>query len=175
MKKRAIWTTRWPGSGRPRASGGPARSVCWAMRPSCCRNWPAARERAGLRPDLVTDQTSAHDPDQRLPAGRLERGTLARGAEPIRGSTRRCSAPRRTACAVHVRAMLDLRSLGVPVFDYGNNIRQVAFDHGVADAFDFPGFVPALHTAALLRGQGAVSPGSRCPATRRTYVAPMPD
>src|SRR6266478_6502866 len=114
----------------------------------------ARRSRAGgLRPDLVTDQTSAHDLiNGYLPVGwSVERWRAAQADPRQHEMLQRAAAD---SCAVHVRAMLDLRSLGVPVFDYGNNIRQVAFDHGVADAFDFPGFVPAYIRPLFCMGKG---------------------
>jgi urocanate hydratase len=103
----------------------------------------------GVRPDAVTDQTSAHDPIHGyLPAGwtveQWERATDPQAVE----------AAARSSMAQHVRAMLEFRRLGVPVFDYGNNIRQVAFDAGVADAFAFPGFVPAYVRPLFCRGVG---------------------
>src|SRR6185436_21137300 len=96
----------------------------------------------GIKPDLVTDQTSAHD---------LINGYLPRNWTPEQWRAaqqdERQHADLRTAaarsCAVHVQAMLDFQEMGVPTVDYGNNIRQVAFDQGVKRAFDFPGFVPA--------------------------------
>ncbi len=114
----------------------------------------ARRARAGgLRPDLVTDQTSAHDLiNGYLPVGWSVERWRAAQADPRQHETLQRAAA--DSCAVHVRAMLDLRSLGVPVFDYGNNIRQVAFDHGVADAFDFPGFVPAYIRPLFCVGKG---------------------
>jgi urocanate hydratase len=106
---------------------------------------------ASARPDLVTDQTSAHDPlNGYLPAG----WTLAQAAE------RRISDPEgvvtaaKASMAQQVRAMLGFQSLRVPVFDYGNNIRQMAQDMGVANAFDFPGFVPAYIRPLFCRGIG---------------------
>src|SRR5882762_4345119 len=114
----------------------------------------ARRARAGgLRPDLVTDQTSAHDLiNGYLPIGWSVERWRAAQADPRQHETLQRAAA--DSCAVHVRALLDLRSLGVPVFDYGNNIRQVAFDHGVADAFEFPGFVPAYIRPLFCVGKG---------------------
>ena len=66
---------------------------------------------------------------------------------------------RMEAMAQHVQAMLDFQEAGAEVFDYGNNIRQQAYDDGVTDAFDFPGFVPAYIRPAVLRGQGALPLG----------------
>jgi urocanate hydratase len=107
----------------------------------------------GLRPDLLTDQTSAHDLVYGyLPAGWSVERWLAAQAEPKEhGSLVQAAAQ---SCAVHVRAMLDLQRLGVPTFDYGNNIRQVAKDHGVIDAFSFPGFVPAYIRPLFCLGKG---------------------
>nr|WP_313416605.1 urocanate hydratase [Brevundimonas diminuta] len=105
----------------------------------------------GVRPDLVTDQTSAHDPvNGYLPSG----WTVAEWEE------KRVSAPAdvetaaRASMATHVKAMLDFQKMGVPTTDYGNNIRQVAFDEGVENAFDFPGFVPAYIRPLFCRGIG---------------------
>jgi urocanate hydratase len=107
--------------------------------------------RRGVKPDAVTDQTSAHDPvNGYLPAG----WTLAEWEE------RRVSDPTGTAAAAkrsmvaHVQAMLDWHRMGVPVLDYGNNIRQMAKDEGLADAFAFPGFVPAYIRPLFCRGIG---------------------
>ncbi|MDP2368000.1 urocanate hydratase [Rhodoferax sp.] len=107
----------------------------------------------GLRPDLVTDQTSAHDLIHGyLPAGwSLERWRIAQ-ADPAEHADLRGEAAR--SCAVHVRAMLDFQAMGVPTVDYGNNIRQVALDEGVKNAFDFPGFVPAYVRPLFCRGKG---------------------
>ncbi|MDI1326746.1 MAG: urocanate hydratase [Brevundimonas sp.] len=105
----------------------------------------------GVRPDLVTDQTSAHD---------LVNGYLPQGWTVAEWEDRRVSDPAaveaaaRASCAVHVQAMLDFQSAGIPVTDYGNNIRQVAFDAGVKNAFDFPGFVPAYIRPLFCRGIG---------------------
>jgi urocanate hydratase len=111
-----------------------------------------ARE-GGLVPDLVTDQTSAHD----LVNGYLPRGWSvgewqAARAEPARHAELKAAAA--ASCAAHVRAMLDFQQLGARVLDYGNNIRQVAFDEGVDDAFAFPGFVPAYIRPQFCEGRG---------------------
>ena len=105
----------------------------------------------GVRPDAVTDQTSAHDPvNGYLPAG----WTLAEWEE------RRISDPRGTAAAARrsmvaqVEAMLAWHRMGIPVVDYGNNIRQMAKEEGLADAFAFPGFVPAYIRPLFCRGIG---------------------
>ncbi|HZW16355.1 MAG TPA: urocanate hydratase [Brevundimonas sp.] len=105
----------------------------------------------GARPDLVTDQTSAHD----LVNGYLPQGwTVAEWEDKRVADPEAVKEAARQSCAVHVRAMLDFQKMGVPVTDYGNNIRQVAFDEGVANAFDFPGFVPAYIRPLFCRGIG---------------------
>ncbi len=107
----------------------------------------------GLRPDLVTDQTSAHDlVNGYLPAGWSVESWRAAQADAGQHSALRDAAAR--SCAVHVQAMLDFQALGIPTVDYGNNIRQVAFDEGVKNAFDFPGFVPAYVRPLFCRGKG---------------------
>jgi urocanate hydratase len=107
--------------------------------------------RRGVRPDLVTDQTSAHD----LINGYLPMGwTVAEWEDKRVSDPAAVEAAARASCAVHVRAMLDFQAAGIPVTDYGNNIRQVAFDQGVANAFDFPGFVPAYIRPLFCRGIG---------------------
>ncbi len=107
----------------------------------------------GPRPDLVTDQTSAHDlVNGYLPSGWSVAQWRAAQAEPAQHAALRDAAAR--SCAAHVRAMLDLQAMGIPTVDYGNNIRQVALDAGVANAFDFPGFVPAYIRPLFCRGKG---------------------
>ncbi|MGI9517517.1 MAG: urocanate hydratase [Pirellulaceae bacterium] len=105
----------------------------------------------GIRPDAVTDQTSAHDPlNGYLPAGwTLEQAEQLRQSDP-----ERVIREAKQSMAVHVQAMLDFWQQGIPTFDYGNNIRQVASDEGVANAFDFPGFVPAYIRPLFCRGIG---------------------
>ena len=105
----------------------------------------------GIRPDAVTDQTSAHDPlNGYLPMGwTLEQATQLRASDPDR-VIREAS----KSMAVHVQAMLEFHKQGIPTFDYGNNIRQVALDEGVTNAFDFPGFVPAYIRPLFCRGIG---------------------
>ncbi len=105
----------------------------------------------GVRPDAVTDQTSAHDPaNGYLPIGwTVEDWIERRASDPDT-----VAAEARKSMAVHVRAMLDFHAAGVPTFDYGNNIRQEAFDEGVENAFDFPGFVPAYVRPLFCRGVG---------------------
>ena len=107
----------------------------------------------GVRPDLVTDQTSAHDlVNGYLPAGwSVERWRAAQADASQHAALREAAAQ---SCAVHVQAMLDFQSAGVPTVDYGNNIRQVAKDAGVKNAFDFPGFVPAYVRPLFCRGKG---------------------
>jgi urocanate hydratase len=107
--------------------------------------------RRGVRPDAVTDQTSAHDPiNGYLPAGwTLQQWDRARAGDPAA-----VEAAARRSMATHVEAMLQFQKLGIRVFDYGNNIRQVAFDEGVKDAFAFPGFVPAYVRPLFCRGVG---------------------
>jgi urocanate hydratase len=107
--------------------------------------------RRGVRPDAVTDQTSAHDPaNGYLPIG----WTVEEWFEKRRSDPDAVVAASVTSMAVHVRAMLDFHEVGIPTFDYGNNIRQVALDQGVDDAFDFPGFVPAYVRPLFCRGVG---------------------
>jgi urocanate hydratase len=102
-------------------------------------------------PDAVTDQTSAHDPiNGYLPAGwTLAQWESLRSADPAR-----VAAAARGSMAQHVAAMLEFHRRGIPTFDYGNNIRQMAFDEGVKDAFAFPGFVPAYIRPLFCRGVG---------------------
>jgi urocanate hydratase len=106
-----------------------------------------------IRPDLVTDQTSAHDlVNGYLPAGwSIERWHAAQADAAQHAALREAAA---RSCAVHVRAMLAFQAMGVPTVDYGNNIRQVALDQGVKNAFDFPGFVPAYIRPLFCRGKG---------------------
>jgi urocanate hydratase len=105
----------------------------------------------GVRPDLLTDQTSAHDPvNGYLPSGwSVEQWMEMREKDP-----KAVAKAAKASMAQHVRAMLDFQKAGVPTVDYGNNIRQVAFDEGVANAFDFPGFVPAYIRPLFCRGIG---------------------
>ncbi|HEY5597712.1 MAG TPA: urocanate hydratase, partial [Kiloniellales bacterium] len=107
--------------------------------------------RRGVKPDLVTDQTSAHDPLYGyLPAGwTLDHWEKMQQRDPVAVVT-----AAKTSMAEHVRAMLAFHAQGVPTFDYGNNIRQMAMEAGVANAFDFPGFVPAYVRPLFCRGIG---------------------
>ncbi len=107
--------------------------------------------RRGVRPDMVTDQTSAHDPlNGYLPAG----WSWAEYKERARTEPAHVMAEAKKSMAVHVRAMLAFQQMGVPTFDYGNNIRQMAQEVGVDNAFDFPGFVPAYIRPLFCRGVG---------------------
>jgi len=110
------------------------------------------RARAGgLKPDIVTDQTSAHDPvNGYLPAG----WDVARWLSERTSNPKEVEKAARASMAVHVQAMLDFHHMGIPTVDYGNNIRQVALDEGVANAFDFPGFVPAYIRPLFCEGKG---------------------
>jgi len=105
----------------------------------------------GVRPDAVTDQTSAHDPaNGYLPIGwTVQQWEQGRANDPDA-----VAAAARASMAVHVRAMLEFHNAGVPTFDYGNNIRQEAFNEGVENAFDFSGFVPAYVRPLFCRGVG---------------------
>ena len=107
--------------------------------------------RRGVRPDVVTDQTSAHDPAN----GYLPKGwTLDEWERRRETSADEVARAARVSIAEHVEAMLAFHRMGVPTLDYGNNIRQVAKDAGVADAFAFPGFVPAYIRPLFCRGVG---------------------
>jgi len=105
----------------------------------------------GVRPDLVTDQTSAHDiVNGYLPSGwSVERWEATQKSDP-----KAVEAAARESIARHVRAMLEFHKRGIPTVDYGNNIRQVAKDEGVQDAFAFPGFVPAYIRPLFCEGKG---------------------
>ena len=107
--------------------------------------------RRGVKPDAVTDQTSAHDPlNGYLPIG----WTLAQWAERRAADPEGVRDAAKRSMRVHVEAMLAFLDAGVPTFDYGNNIRQMAKDEGCARAFDFPGFVPAYMRHLFCRGKG---------------------
>ncbi|MDQ2860590.1 MAG: urocanate hydratase, partial [Pseudomonadota bacterium] len=107
--------------------------------------------RRGVRPDAVTDQTSAHDPiNGYLPAGWSVADWLAKRESDPKG----VETAARASMAIQVRAMLDFHRAGVPTIDYGNNIRQMALEEGVESAFDFPGFVPAYIRPLFCRGVG---------------------
>jgi len=105
----------------------------------------------GIRPDALTDQTSAHDPaNGYCPAG----WSVAEWQSMRERDPKAVAQAARASIAKHVEAMLAYKAMGVPTFDYGNNIRQEAFDEGVANAFDFPGFVPAYVRPLFCRGIG---------------------
>ncbi|HRD71958.1 MAG TPA: urocanate hydratase [Aquimonas sp.] len=107
--------------------------------------------RRGVRPDAVTDQTSAHDPlHGYLPLGwTIEQWLAAQASDPDT-----VTQAAKQSMRVHVEAMLAFQKMGVPVFDYGNNLRQMAKDVGCDNAFDFPGFVPAYVRPLFCRGIG---------------------
>ena len=107
--------------------------------------------RRGIRPDMVTDQTSAHDPMHGyLPIGwSLDDWDARQKTDPAG-----VAAAAKKSMAVHVRAMLEFHAQGIPTVDYGNNLRQVALDEGVEDAFAYPGFVPAYIRPLFCRGVG---------------------
>ena len=129
-------------------AAGAAKSI--ALRGNAAEILPELVRR-GVRPDAVTDQTSAHDPVN---------GYLPIGWTPEQWAARRASDPEgvrdaaKKSMRVHVEAMLAFQKTGVPTFDYGNNIRQMARDEGCANAFDFPGFVPAYVRPLFCRGVG---------------------
>ncbi|MBT7604185.1 MAG: urocanate hydratase [Kordiimonadaceae bacterium] len=105
----------------------------------------------GIRPDAVTDQTSAHDPiNGYLPIG----WTVDEWEQKIERAPKEVEAAAINSMSLHVEAMLQYEKMGIPTFDYGNNIRQVAFDNGIKNAFDFPGFVPSYVRPLFCRGIG---------------------
>jgi urocanate hydratase len=107
--------------------------------------------RRGIRPDAVTDQTSAHDPlHGYLPMG----WTWEQYIDEQKHSPDKVVEAAKHSMRVHVEAMLHFQNMGIPVFDYGNNIRQMALEAGCKDAFDFPGFVPAYVRPLFCRGIG---------------------
>jgi urocanate hydratase len=133
------------------------RQACLEKRPvsvgllgNCAELLPEMVAR-GITPDICTDQTSAHDPlNGYLPAGwSLERAAALRREDP--GAVEKAA---RASIALHVQAMLELQKRGAATFDYGNNIRQMALEQGVAHAFDFPGFVPAYIRPLFCQGIG---------------------
>ncbi|CAA0107190.1 Urocanate hydratase [Starkeya nomas] len=107
--------------------------------------------RRGVKPDMVTDQTSAHDPvNGYLPIG----WTLQQWEDRKLSDPAGVAKAAKASMAVHVKAMLDFFHAGIPTVDYGNNIRQMALEEGVTNAFDFPGFVPAYIRPLFCRGIG---------------------
>ena len=107
--------------------------------------------RRGIRPDIVTDQTSAHDPLH----GYLPQGwTMAEWKAKQESDPKAVEKAARASMKTHVAAMVDFWNAGVPTLDYGNNIRQVALEEGLENAFAFPGFVPAYIRPLFCRGIG---------------------
>ena len=129
---------------------GPRQPLSIGLLGNACELLPELLRR-GVRPSAVTDQTSAHDPvNGYLPRGwTLEQWDDQRASDPALVAREACA-----SMAQHVQSMLAFHRAGIPVFDYGNNIRQVAFDAGVKDAFAFPGFVPAYIRPLFCRGVG---------------------
>src|SRR5690606_14663689 len=112
---------------------------------------PPERVKRGVRPDAVTDHSSAHDPVHGyLPRGR----TVGQCSAPQKNDPQRVRDEAKKSMRVHVEAMLAFEKQGIPTFDYGNDIRQMAFDEGCRNAFDFPGFVPAYVRPLFCRGIG---------------------
>jgi urocanate hydratase len=106
---------------------------------------------SGMRPDAVTDQTSAHDPVHGyLPLG----WSVAQWEERQRSDPARVASEAGASMATHMRALLEFHRRGIPVFDYGNNLRQMAYENGVREAFDVPGFVPQYIRPLFCRGIG---------------------
>ncbi|AWV07927.1 urocanate hydratase [Marilutibacter maris] len=129
-------------------AAGEAKSI--ALLGNAAEILPRMVER-GVRPDAVTDQTSAHDPVHGyLPVGwSVEQWQRMQKEDPVRVRD-----AAKKSMRVHVEAMLHFEDMGIPVFDYGNNIRQMAKDEGCENAFDFPGFVPAYVRPLFCRGVG---------------------
>ena len=112
----------------------------------------------GIRPDMVTDQTSAHDPVH----GYLPQGwTVAEWRQKQESDPKAVEKAARASMKIQVAAMVNFWNAGVPTLDYGNNIRQVALEEGLENAFDFPGFVPAYIRPLFCRGVGPFD-GARC-------------
>ena len=104
-----------------------------------------------MRPDIVTDQTSAHDPVN----GYLPQGwTMAEWREKRETDKKAVEKASRASMKAHVKAMVDFHEMGIPTVDYGNNIRQVALEEGLETAFSFPGFVPAYIRPLFCKGIG---------------------
>jgi urocanate hydratase len=133
-----------------RAACAEKRAISVAVLGNAAELFPALVAQ-GVRPDAVTDQTSAHDPTNGyLPAG----WTLAEWEEKRVSDPRGTAAAARRSMVAHVEAMLAWHRMGIPVVDYGNNIRQMAKEEGLVDAFAFPGFVPAYIRPLFCRGIG---------------------
>ena len=110
-------------------------------------------KQGGMRPDIVTDQTSAHDIiNGYLPIGWSIQDWRAAQKDPSRHAALTQAAGE--SCAIHVKALLAFHEMGIPTVDYGNNLRQVAKDYGVENAFDYPGFVPAYIRPLFCQGIG---------------------
>ncbi|MGM9484280.1 urocanate hydratase [Roseateles sp. NT4] len=136
-------------------AAGEAKSI--ALLGNAARLIPQLAERCkqgtAIKPDLVTDQTSAHDLIHGyLPAGWSVEQWKAAAADPAQHAELKAAAAK--SAAEHVKGMLAFQQMGIPTVDYGNNIRQVAKDQGVANAFDFPGFVPAYVRPLFCEGKG---------------------
>ncbi|KXF88567.1 urocanate hydratase [Phaeobacter inhibens] len=133
-------------------AAGEAKSV--GLLGNAAEIFPELVERAkagGIRPDIVTDQTSAHDPvNGYLPLG----WTMGEWKERRVSEPKAVETAARTSMRVQVKAMCDFHAMGVPTVDYGNNIRQMALEEGLENAFDFPGFVPAYIRPLFCRGIG---------------------
>ena len=131
-------------------AGRESRAISVGLLGNACEVLPELLRR-GVKPDAVTDQTSAHDPvNGYLPRGwSLEKWDRMRVENPAL-----VAKEARASMALHIQAMLEFHRAGIPTFDYGNNLRQVAFDEGVNDAFAFPGFVPAYIRPLFCRGVG---------------------
>jgi urocanate hydratase len=113
----------------------------------------AIAKQGGMRPDIVTDQTSAHDIiNGYLPIGWSIQDWRAAQKDPSRHAALTQAAGE--SCAIHVKALLAFHEMGIPTVDYGNNLRQVAKDYGVENAFDYPGFVPAYIRPLFCQGIG---------------------
>ncbi|WP_100961358.1 urocanate hydratase [Bosea sp. FBZP-16] len=129
-------------------SNGEAKSV--GLLGNCAEILPEMVRR-GIRPDMVTDQTSAHDPVN----GYLPKGwTMGEWRQAREANPKSVEKAARASMREHVEAMIAFQDMGIPTFDYGNNIRQVAKDEGLENAFAFPGFVPAYIRPLFCRGIG---------------------
>ena len=129
-------------------AAGEAKSV--ALQANAADVYPELVRR-GIRPDIVTDQTSAHDPIN----GYLPQGwTMAQWREKRESDPKAVEKAARASMMVQVKAMVDFHAAGIPTVDYGNNIRQMALEEGLDNAFDFPGFVPAYIRPLFCRGIG---------------------
>ncbi|KIN66024.1 Urocanate hydratase [Sulfitobacter noctilucicola] len=129
-------------------AAGEAKSV--ALQANAADVYPELVRR-GIRPDIVTDQTSAHDPIN----GYLPQGwTMAEWREKRESDPKAVEKAARASMKVQVKAMVDFHAAGIPTVDYGNNIRQMALEEGLENAFDFPGFVPAYIRPLFCRGIG---------------------